>query len=591
MNEPLPPGGDRIHERVSLRDYAALLGRYLRPYGPRVALLALFIFTGIGLRLAYPQVVRFFIDTARDGGAKEDLIWAAGVYLAIGLARQFVFLGGSYLGQDVGWRVTNTMRGDLADHCLRLDMGFHNEHTPGELVERVDGDTTTLSNFFSQFSAQVVGSFFLLLGVLTLVWREDWRMGAALSVFTLVSFAVINLTRSVAVPYYAAEREGFSRLFGFLEERLSGIEDVRTNGAVGFVLDRFFRVNRDAYGRVVRSETMGAALRSVIGILFAGGHALALGMGIWLYQDGIFTIGAVYLIFEYTTMLRFPLYQISEQINDLQRATAGLKRIEALYRIRPRIVDGDGEIPSGPLSVEFDDVSFDYFPGSPVLRGVNLRLEAGRTLGLLGRTGGGKTTLTRLLFRFYDVAAGQICLGGQPLPELSLRSLRQRVGMVTQDVQVFPATVRENLALFDEEVDDVAMLAALDSLGLSGWFRTLPDGLDTAITAGGLSAGESQLLAFARVFLSDPGVVILDEPSSRLDPATERRIDHAVRELLRGRTGIVIAHHLATVRRVDDIVIFDAGRVLEQGSRETLASDSKSRFSQLLSAGLEEYTA
>jgi len=151
--------------------------------------------------------------------------------------------------------------------------------------------------------------------------------------------------------------------------------------------------------------------------------------------------------------------------------------------------------------------------------------------------------------------------------------------------------VRENLALFDEEVDDDAMLAALDSLGLSGWFRTLPDGLDTAITAGGLSAGESQLLAFARVFLSDPGVVILDEPSSRLDPATERQIDHAVRELLRGRTGIVIAHHLATVRRVDDIVIFDAGRVLEQGSRETLASDSKSRFSQLLSAGLEEYTA
>ena len=155
MSEPLPPGGDPIHERVSLRDYAALLGRYLRPYGPRVALLALLIFAGIGLRLAYPQVVRFFIDTARDGGAKEDLIWAAGVYLAIGLARQFVFLGGSYLGQDVGWRVTNTMRGELADHCLRLDMGFHNEHTPGELVERVDGDTTTLSNFFSQFSAQV----------------------------------------------------------------------------------------------------------------------------------------------------------------------------------------------------------------------------------------------------------------------------------------------------------------------------------------------------------------------------------------------------------------------------------------------------
>jgi len=580
-----------IHERVSIRAYADLLGRYLRPYAPRVALLALFIFSGIGLRLAYPQVVRFFIDTVREGGAHEDLMWAAGIYLAIGLGRQVVFLTGSYLGQDLGWRVTNTMRGDLADHCLRLDMGFHNERTPGELVERVDGDTTTLSNFFSQFSAQVVGSFFLLLGVLTLVWREDWRIGAALGVFALVSFAVINLTRSLAVPYYAAEREGFSKLFGFLEERLAGIEDVRTNGAVGFILDRFFRVNRDAFGRVVRSETMGAALRAVIGILFAGGHALAMSMGIWLYQDGVFTIGTVYLIFEYTSMLRFPLYQISEQINDLQRATAGLKRIEALHRIRPRITDGNGETPSGPLSVEFDDVSFDYFPGSPVLRGVNLRLEAGRTLGLLGRTGGGKTTLTRLLFRFYDVDTGQISLGDRPLHELSLRSLRQRVGMVTQDVQIFRATVRENLALFDEETDDDVMLAALDSLGMTAWLDSLADGLDTPIAPGGLSAGESQLLAFARVFLSDPGVVVLDEPSSRLDPATERQIDHAVRELLRGRTAIVIAHHLDTVRRVDDIAILDGGRILETGSRETLASDSASRFSQLLTAGLEEYTA
>jgi ABC-type multidrug transport system fused ATPase/permease subunit len=314
-------------------------------------------------------------------------------------------------------------------------------------------------------------------------------------------------------------------------------------------------------------------------------------MGIWLYQDGVFTIGTVYLIFEYTSMLRFPLYQISEQINDLQRATAGLKRIEALHRIRPRITDGNGETPSGPLSVEFDDVSFDYFPGSPVLRGVNLRLEAGRTLGLLGRTGGGKTTLTRLLFRFYDVDTGQISLGDRPLHELSLRSLRQRVGMVTQDVQIFRATVRENLALFDEETDDDVMLAALDSLGMTAWLDSLADGLDTPIAPGGLSAGESQLLAFARVFLSDPGVVVLDEPSSRLDPATERQIDNAVRELLRGRTAIVIAHHLDTVRRVDDIAILDGGRILETGSRETLASDSASRFSQLLTAGLEEYTA
>ncbi|MDP7361202.1 MAG: ABC transporter ATP-binding protein [Candidatus Latescibacteria bacterium] len=564
----------------------------MRPHRRRVALLALFIFGYIGVRLAFPQIARFFIDTALDDGPLESLMWAAAFYLIVGVGRQFFFLGSSYLGQDVGWRTTNRMRDELAKHCLHLDMGFHSAHTPGELVERVDGDTTALSNFLSSFAGRVIGAFLLLLGVLGFVWREDWRVGLALSLFALVAFMVINLTRSMAVPIYAAEREGYSRLYGFLEERLAGIEDIRVNGAVGFILERFFQVNRDTYGRVMKSALMGAVLRSITTVLFTFGHAMTMGMGYWLYQEGQFTIGTVYLVFEYTTLLRFPLYQISEQINDLQRATAGFKRIEALHRIQSRVVGGDSHISDGPLDVDFDTVDFDYFAGSPVLRDVNFRLEAGQTLGLLGRTGSGKTTLTRLLFRFYDVhEGGQIRLGGQRLQDASLESLRQRVGMVTQDVQIFRATVRENLSLFDEEIDDTRILSAIDTLALGEWYRTLSQGLDTPIAAGSLSAGESQLIAFARVFLKDPGLVILDEPSSRLDPLTERRIDRAVSGLLQGRTAIIIAHHLATVQRVDDILILEEGRVLEHGRREQLTQDPASHFARLLGVGLEDHTA
>jgi ATP-binding cassette subfamily B protein len=584
-------GGDTVHERVSVRAYLRLLAHYLRPHGRRVAWLSLFVFGYTGVRLAGPQILRDFIDTAVEGGDIDRLMWAAFLYVGVALGRQLCFLGSSYFSQDVGWRATNRMRSELAEHCLRLDMNFHGEHTPGELVERVDGDTSTLANFLSGFIARVTSGILLLIGVLIFIWYENWQLGAAMTAFAGVAFFIINLTRSVAVPIYSAEREGFSRLYGFIEERLGGIEDVRANGAVTFIMNRFFKVNRDAYGRVLRSEVMGAVLRSITMILFAFGHAMTMAMSLWLYTKGEFSIGTVYLVFEYMTLLRFPLFMITEQINDLQKATAGLKRIEALYRIKSRIKDGSQEPAPGALCVDFDGVSFDYHEDNPVLREVSFRLEAGRTMGLLGRTGSGKSTLTRLLFRFYDVHAGEISLGGTPVRDLQLNGLRQRVGMVTQDVQIFRATVRENLSLFDETVDDDAIIGAIESLGLMDWFQTQPEGLDTLINAGGLSAGESQLLAFARVFLKDPGLVILDEPSSRLDPATERRIDHAVDELLRGRTGLIIAHHLATVHRVDDILILDEGSVLEFGERTRLSADKDSRFSQLLAVGLEDHTA
>ena len=592
---PPPPSTtedpENVYQRVSARVYLALLVHYLRPHRRRVAWLTLFVFGYTGVRLAAPQIVRFFIDTAREGGELRSLMWAAALYVCVALGRQLCFLGSSYFSQDVGWRATNRMRSELGEHCLRLDMSFHGQHTPGELVERVDGDTSTLANFLSGFAARVTSGLLLLVGVLGLVWHEDWRLGLAMTGFSCIAFFIINLTRSIAVPIYAAEREGFSRLYGFIEERLGGIEDVRTNGAVGFILNRFFEVNRDAYGRVVRSEVMGAILRSITMILFVFGHAMTMGMSLWLFRDGLFTIGTVYLVFEYMTLLRFPLFMITEQINDLQKATAGLKRIEELNRVRSRIVDGTAEPAAGAPAVDFDGVTFEYSENSPVLRDVSFHLEAGRTLGLLGRTGSGKSTLTRLLFRFYDVQQGVIRLSGTPIRDLRLQGLRQQVGMVTQDVQIFRATVRENLALFDDSVDDATIMNAVEALGLMDWFGGLAAGLDTQISAGGLSAGESQLLAFARVFLKDPGLVILDEPSSRLDPATEHRIDRAVHELLRGRTGLIIAHHLATVQRVDDIMILEEGGVLEYGDRPRLAADPTSRFSQLLALGLEDHAA
>lgn len=545
---------------------------------------------GIGLNLANPQILRFFIDTAQADGLVSDLVFAGFLFLGVGFARQIVQILSSYLGQDVGWRATNKMRNDLALHCLNLDMGFHHIRSPGEMIERVDGDTTALSNFFSQFVLQVLGSAVFLAGVLVLVFLEDWRVGTALTAFSLVAFGVLNLTRNIAVPIYTAERESYAKLYGFIEERLIGIEDIRTNGASQYATNRFHLANNDVFARVKKSEVMSELLQAITGILFALGYALAMGMGIWLYRDGTFTVGAVYLIFHYTSMLREPLFQISRQINELQRATAGLQRIEELHRIETSILDGQDDLSTQhPLSVTFDDVTFAYNPGEPVIKNVSFSLEPGRTLGILGRTGSGKTTMTRLLFRFYDIQTGDIRLGNQSIREIKLDELRQHVGLVTQDVQLFNATVRENLTLFDHTVPDDRIVSTLEDLDLGSWFRNLPDGLDTEIATGSssLSAGEAQLLAFTRVFLKDPGLVILDEPSSRLDPATERKINHAVERLLENRTGIIIAHRLDTVEKVDDILILEAGEIQEHGRRADLVQDQESQFSILLRAALE----
>ena len=252
-------------------------------------------------------------------------------------------------------------------------------------------------------------------------------------------------------------------------------------------------------------------------------------------------------------------------------------------------------IPAGALAVELDNVSFSYAdePDERILHDINLHLEPGKVLGLLGRTGSGKSTLARLLLRLYDVSSGELRVGGVNPAEVSLHGYRQRVAMVTQDVQLFQATIRDNLTFFNPTVPDEQILEVLVELGLDTWLNSLPNGLDSELSAGGggLSAGQAQLLAFARVFLLDPGLVILDEASSRLDPATEQLLERAIDKLLYGRTAILIAHRLGTVQRTDEILILDKGAVVEHGDRIVLAATPNSRFYNLLRTGMEEVLA
>jgi ATP-binding cassette subfamily B protein len=326
-------------------------------------------------------------------------------------------------------------------------------------------------------------------------------------------------------------------------------------------------------------------------VVFAIGNAIAFALSAYLWRQGAISIGTVYMIFYYTELMAKPIEKIRTQMEDLQKADASIVRIRQLLDTEPAIRDGAGTpIPGGPLPISFDDVTFAYESGHVTLNGVDFHLEPGQVLGLLGRTGSGKTTLARLMLRFYDPQEGAIRLGGVPIRDAKLQDLRRRVGMVTQNIEIFQGTVRDNLTFYDPGVSDEHIIRVLEELGLESWFRSLPNGLDSKLESGGggLSAGEAQLLAFARVFLTDPGLVILDEASSRLDPATEQRLEAAVTKLLHGRTCIIIAHRLATVQRANSILILENGKIAEFGNREALAEDPDSRFSRMLAVGMEE---
>jgi ATP-binding cassette, subfamily B, bacterial len=573
--------------RTSPRDYWRLLAEYLLPQRGRVSLLVLLLFTTTGLQLGSPLVLRRFIDRALDGDALRILLLIAGLYIGFAILIQIVRLAGTWVAEFVGWTATNNLRADLALHVLDLDMGFHNQHTPGNLIERVDGDVFTLGNFFSRFIINILGNVLLTIGVLVLLVRIDWRIGLVVALFAAVTFVALAVLGKYNTARFAAARQAMADLMGFLEERISGTEDIRSSGATDYVMRRNDEFAR-AYHRKQRvASIFGGATFSISQLLSVLGMASALAVAASLYKDGAITLGTVFVVFQFTQILVTPIEEISRQLRDFQMASASIGRIRQLQAVEPAIVDGSGTpLPPSPLGVAFEHVTFGYVPEEPTLNDVTFHLAPKRVLGLVGRTGSGKSTLTRMLVRFYDPDQGAIRLGGVDLRDVRIADLRDRVAFVTQEIQLFRASVRDNLTLFDRSIPDTRIIEALDRLGLGGWLRALDDGLDTMLAGGGgVSAGEAQLLAFTRVFLRDPDVVILDEASSRLDPATEAWLERAIDTLLEGRTAIVIAHRLATIERADEVLVMAHGEIVEHGEREALANDPSSQFAGMLRTG------
>ena len=358
-------GISQVSKSTDFHQIRALLARYLKPQMGRVVGMAALLLAGIALQLVNPQVIRYFLDTAQSGQT-GSLVAAAGLFIAFSILQQGFQLAATYASQNVGWAATNRLRADLARHCLCLDLSFHKRRTPGELIERIDGDVTQLANFFSVFTVRLLGNGLLVLGILILLFRENAWVGLGISIYTLVTLAAMNRIQQIAIPRWTAERQANAELSAFLEERISGIEELRAIGAEAYGMRRLYGLLRNRMAKRRLAWVTSSLAYTSTNLIYFVGYAGGLAVGVYLFIHGQASLGAAYLITYYVGMLADPLQAMREQVQDLQKSTASIQRIQTLFELQPAVVDPaelTQPLSSGALSVCLEDVSFRYNDG------------------------------------------------------------------------------------------------------------------------------------------------------------------------------------------------------------------------------------
>jgi ATP-binding cassette subfamily B protein len=556
------------------RRRVAALARLTRPYKLRTALSIASLLAATATALAPPLLAKYAVDDAIKNNDLQKLWWIVGAFLAAGLLNWAMSYAQTYLTGWVGERILADLRIGLFRHLQRLSLGFYERTRAGVIISRLTNDVEAIDQLVTDGVTSLVQNTLTLLGTAILLFILDWRLAlATLAVIPLMSVGTV-IFRIRSTRAYRAVRERLGLVTATLAEDIAGMRVVQAFTREEANKQNFRQVAERYRDSNMETVVLNGLYFPFVDLLSSVALAVVLGYGGHLYFAGDVTLGTLFAFMLYVQNFFDPVQQLSQLYNTFLSATAALDKIMEVMDEEPEVVDGASAEPLPQVEghVRFEDVRFGYGDGPEVLHGLDLDVPAGTTVALVGHTGAGKSTIAKLLARFYDPRAGRLTIDGNDLRDVTQASLRRQLGIVPQEGFLFAGTVTDNIAFGRPDASPDQVVQAAQTVGAHEFILRLEDGYETELQERGsrLSLGQRQLIALARALLADPRILILDEATSSVDIGTERKIERALRLLLAGRTAFIIAHRLSTIRDADLIVVLEHGRIVEQGTHDEL---------------------
>ena len=556
------------------RRRVAALARLTRPYRARTALSVISLLAATATALLPPLLAKYAVDDAIGKNDLGKLWWIVGAFVLAGLLNWAMSYVQTYLTGWVGERILADLRIRLFRHLQSLSLGFYERTRAGVIISRLTNDVEAIDQLVTDGVTSLVQNSLTLLGTAILLFILDWRLAlATLAVIPLMSIATV-IFRVRSTRAYRAVRERLGLVTATLAEDIAGMRVVQSFTREQPAYDNFRAVARRYRQSNMQTVVLNGIYFPVVDLLSSVALAVVLAYGGHLYFGGSLSLGTLFAFMLYVQNFFDPVQQLSQLYNTFLSATAALDKIIGVLDEEPEVVDRPGatELAQIPGHVAFEGVRFTYGRGDEVLHGIDLDVPAGTTVALVGHTGAGKSTIAKLLARFYEPTHGRLTIDGVDLNDVTQSSLRRQLGVVPQEGFLFAGTVAENIAFGKPDATADEIVRAAQTVGAHDFILRLEDGYETQLGERGtrLSLGQRQLVAFARALLADPRILILDEATSSVDIGTERRIEEALEVLLADRTAFIIAHRLSTIRDADLIVVLEHGRIVEQGSHEEL---------------------